>query len=77
MDADNDGKQRLTVISALADLQTQIDRFQNEVDICREERLGRVEISRRDIMHSLVYVAKQILREYLDLNGVPPCVHVL
>ncbi|KAF2635659.1 hypothetical protein P280DRAFT_536075 [Massarina eburnea CBS 473.64] len=42
-DDDEDQESKLTVTDALSELQDRVDRFQKGVDICREERLGRIE----------------------------------
>lgn len=42
---DDDGEQKLSVDGALAELQSEIDHFQKEVDICEQERLGSIQIA--------------------------------
>jgi hypothetical protein len=61
---EDDQEQKLTVTDALAELQNQIRRFQEQVDICDGERLGRLERGNADLKRGLVFVAKQNMREY-------------
>ncbi|KAK3331866.1 hypothetical protein B0T19DRAFT_414117 [Cercophora scortea] len=64
--ADDEGgnipRPRLTVPNAIAELQKHIDRFQRQVDICSEERLGRGEISNGYMVRGLLYLMKQNTR---------------
>lgn len=60
---------------ALAELQNEIDHFQKEVDICRQERLGRIQVAVGDLGHGLRFVMEQNSGESsvaLSLNILMP-----
>lgn len=61
---DDDREQKLSVTDALDQLQKQIKSFQEEVDMCESERLGRVERDAGDLKRGLVFVANQNRRKY-------------
>jgi len=61
----------MTVADALTELQNQIDRFQRQVDICSEERLGRVEMDTGDIKRTQINLARQTRCEYSHLASFP------
>lgn len=49
-----------TVDDALAELKDQMDRFQKEVDLCAQERLGRVEQTAEHVKMGTLIVAKEM-----------------
>lgn len=62
----------LDVKDALSALQTQVDRFQKEVDICGHERLGEIKNNTNDIMrgqHGLFHAIEQNTRE-IQCNSI-------
>lgn len=61
-------EQIMTVTDALDELQDRIDSFQREVDICAQERLGRVESGIGDVKKALVFVSKQAACKYKHLQ---------
>ncbi|KAK3328994.1 hypothetical protein B0H66DRAFT_526386 [Apodospora peruviana] len=65
-DGDPGTEQKLTVNNALAELEYQIWRFQTQVDICRDERLGRVEVHSRDARRKLIDI-----ENHLRLKSLP------
>lgn len=52
-------EQNLSVSDALGMLQERVEYFQREVDICSQERLGRVEVAAEDMKRGLVDLWKQ------------------
>ncbi|KAK7749144.1 hypothetical protein SLS62_008432 [Diatrype stigma] len=66
VEADNEDahEQSMTVTDALDELQSRIDSFQTEVDICAQERLGRVEAGIGDVKKGLVFMSKQAAFDY-------------
>ena len=69
LDNIDDRGQKLTVVKALAHLNNKVALFQNEVEVCDSERLGRVERDTDLIKRGLVFVANQNKGEYLGLQN--------
>lgn len=74
VEADNKDshEQSMTMTEALDELQNRIDSFQKEVDICAQERLGRVESGIGDVKRGLVFLSKQAECKYKSSSYVSP-----
>ncbi|KAK5653013.1 hypothetical protein OQA88_9299 [Cercophora sp. LCS_1] len=59
MEPDEEGK-NLTIEDALNDFKLQMARFQKEVDMCSQERMGRIEDDTTDIKRGTLTIAKEI-----------------
>ncbi|KAI1083012.1 hypothetical protein F5B20DRAFT_528212 [Whalleya microplaca] len=59
---EDDQRQNTDVTDALAELQSQIQRFQGEVDLCDKERWGRIETHVGNVEDGLVWATRQHAR---------------
>lgn len=58
-----DHEQNTSVPDALAELRSRIQEFQTEVDMCAQERLGRIELGISDVKRALALQKEQYERK--------------